>query len=905
SLSEFASENPNKKAADLMAHISTDTNLSVDAIKQKSKNIIRHIIHNYAAFDISTIDKFTHKVIRTFAHDLNLPVSFEVSLDTENLLTEAVDALIAQAGEDETLTKLLVDFTMEKTDDDRSWDVSREILETGRLILNENNLNELVHFQDKSIPEFNLIKKKLQQECRKLEIESVEIANAALDLINRNGIEFTSFYAGHVPRHFGKLSAGELIKNIGHYKYLDEIECKRCSAKTPQEQKDLVDRIADELLSKLQKINCIAEKYMFYNAFLKNITPLSLLNTVGNELKKIQKEQNILSISEFNKLINDEIRNQPAPFIYERMGERYNHFFIDEFQDTSEMQWQNLIPLINNVTSSESISGERGSLMIVGDPKQSIYRWRGGKAEQFIELTKAFNPFNNPDKEIVRLDTNFRSYSQVIDFNNAFFKLLASEFEHPDYADLYENHSHQKSNEKVGGFVSISFIPRVEDAEDETCKEELFVKSTLETIRKVLSEGFEYKDIVVLTRKRDHGVAVANYLTEQHVPILSSETLMIEGSTEVKFIIACLKYIRNGADVESKANLLQYIAQYRQEDLPVHDFIKEAIDLYDEKQFEMWLNCRGLPISFNDIRKKSLYEAVEIIIATFITPGSSNAYVQFFLDIVLERDMKNQAGISDFLDFWEKNSKKLSIPSPESANAVKIMTIHKAKGLEFPIVIFPFAEEDYGRKPKDKLWLDSDADIFGLPKVLVDNSSAVENYGEEASVVFNQKKQEELLDNINVLYVALTRAEEQLYIISAMNLTKKDEPPKNCLSAFLIKYLESLSLFHIDNYEYRFGDIKRRSVNVGSTPQIHLVPQLTNILDQKSIKISAKESLMWGTSQQEAIEYGNIIHEILATIKVEADIPNAILRAIENGLITAPESEIVKNTIHQIVCHEE
>src|SRR6187402_3519355 len=189
SLSEFAKDEPNAKALDLMQDLVKDTEdwekpLSVIQIKTKSQQIIKHIIHNYAAFDISTIDKFTHKVIRAFAHDLGLPMTFEVTLDTENLLIEAVDAIIAQAGEDETLTKLLVDFTMEKTDDDKSWDISREILETGKLVLNENNRNEITHFQDKTISEFVEIKNKLIEACAALEASNVELAKLALELID-------------------------------------------------------------------------------------------------------------------------------------------------------------------------------------------------------------------------------------------------------------------------------------------------------------------------------------------------------------------------------------------------------------------------------------------------------------------------------------------------------------------------------------------------------------------------------------------------------------------------------------------------------------------------------------------------------------------------------------------------
>ena len=909
-LSEFAKDNPTEKSADLMQDIATDINLSLYEIKQKSKSIIKHIIHNYAAFDISTIDKFTHKVIRAFAHDLNLPMTFEVTLDTENLLIEAVDALIAQAGEDETLTKLLVDFTMEKTDDDKSWDISREILETGRLILNENNREEITHFHDKTISEFLEIKKKIQEACKGLGDECAEGGTSILSLIDSNGIDHKSFSRETFPNHIKSIKENRFNPKNKMFHEVEDIAINKTA-----KDRAIIEGIIPELLSSLGKIYENYQKIGFYTAFLKNITPLSLLNTVSHELSKIQKEQNILSIAEFNAIIHEQIQNQPAPFIYERLGERYKHFFIDEFQDTSEMQWQNLIPLIDNALSSEDLQGERGSLMIVGDPKQSIYRWRGGKAEQFIELSKDLNPFNNPDKHLEHLDKNYRSYSQIIDFNNDFFKMLSGEFENADYKDLYENHSHQKSNDKTGGYVNISFIPKIESSdpevsgEDALDKTELFVLATLNTIQDVLRQGFQYRDIVILTRKRGQGIAIANYLTEQNIPLLSSETLMIANATEVRLIISFLRYLKNSNDLESKANFLQYIARNIQEELPVHDFIAKGMELKIESEFEQWLvafstDASGL-LSFQNIRKKSLYEAVEIIISKFINPKKNNAYIQYFLDIVLERDIRNQAGISDFLNYWDKNSEKFSIPSPEGDNAVRIMTIHKSKGLEFPVVIMPFAEEDYSKKPRNKLWLNADEVDFGLPKVLIDNNSSVEGYGEDASVVYNEKKQEELLDNINVLYVALTRAEEQLYVISSMNLSSKGEVSKNNMATFFINYLENYSDFNVDKFEYEFGNPSKLSSESKAIEKPQNIQLVKESLNPKNIKIAQREALMWGTHQQKAIEYGNVLHEILSFIKTKNDVPLAIQKAIENGLITISQEEIVRQTIGEIVNHYE
>ena len=901
SLSEFAKENPSDKALQLMQDIEIETGLSLVSITEKAKSIIKNLIHNYASFDILTIDKFTHKVIRAFAHDLNLPITFEVTLDTENLLTEAVDAIIAEAGNDETLTNLLVDFTMEKTDDDKSWDISREIMETGKLILNENNREEITHFQNKTITEFIEIKNKLTKLCTQIETETVTLASEAIKLLENNGVNLDSFAYGTFPKHLQFIQTKDKRANNHRFMAFEDVKIKKNAADAA-----IIENIIPNLLEILASIYKKSEKKNFYDAFLKNITPLSLLNTVSNELGKIQKEQNILSIAEFNKLIRDQIQNQPAPFIYERLGEKYRNFFIDEFQDTSEMQWQNLIPLIDNALSSEDLNGEQGSLMVVGDPKQSIYRWRGGKAEQFIELSKYKNPFVNPDKKLFSLETNWRSYSEIINFNNQFFAFLSDEFADADYKDLYQNHSHQQFNTKTGGYVNISFIPKTDketSAEDEenVAKNDLYLQATLATIEKVKQNGFSFKDMVILTRKKTHGTAVANYLTENGIPILSSESLLLAASSEVQGVIHILRYLKNSSDLMAKAHFLYYLAS-QQEQLAIHDFIAQGMEEKTENEFQLWLSTLNIDFSFQNIRKKSLYEATEIIIAKVIPMTKRNAYIQFFLDLILEHDLKKQAGISDFLTYWDNNSEKLSIPSPEGNDAVRIMTIHKSKGLEFPVVIFPFAEEDYSKGPREKMWLNTDAEITGLPKALVDKSSKVEGYGEEATLVYQQKKQEELLDNINVLYVALTRAEEQLYIISGM-LKKNDKNlyPKN-MATFFIKFLEDKG-FDGSKPEYSFGKAEKLSETQDPLTETETIPPLSATLNPKSIKIAQKESLMWNTQQQKAIEFGNVLHEILSYVKTKDDIDLALIKAIENGLIVATQKETVEQTIMQVVNH--
>ena len=911
SLYQFSIDETSEKAMDLLRDVSKDTNLSIATIKDKSKAIIKNIIHNYAAFDISTIDKFTLKVIRTFEQDLNLPPNFEISLDTDALLQEAIDLVISKAGEDAGLTKLLIEFSKDRTDDDKNWDISAELLKVAGLITNENNAEEIKEMSDKSLDDFGVIKKKLQEEIKRLKLESAEGGKNLKEFIASKGANFGSFNK-FFNDHLNNIEKNELKDSQKKYFVPEDIKLLKSAQDVA-----LIESIIGDILAQLKAVYEQLGKVAMYEAFLQNLNPLSLINTIYQEFKQIQQEQNLVSISDFNKIIHDEIQNQPAPFIYERLGEKYRHYFIDEFQDTSVMQWQNLIPLIDNALAGQDDYGQKGTLMLVGDPKQAIYRWRGGKAEQFIDLAKedlSHNPFSNKDKKTLRLGTNYRSYSEVIQFNNAFFKQLSEKFQNEDYHNLYENLSHQEINSKIGGYVNISFIDVPEDqvelegfdSDDDsiTLKDKYYLNQTLKTIQKCLQNGFEYKDIVLLTRAKAPGVKLANFLTENSIPILSSETLLIQNATEVKLLIALLRYLKNPKDDQSKIHFLYFIAKYLQTDLEVHDFILATKDK-NPTDLESFLKTIGIEISFKNCKKKSLYEAVEVLIATFLNDKVNTSYLQYFLDLVLEKDVKVQSSIADFLDYWDKIGFKKSIPSPEGTNAVRIMTIHKSKGLEFPIVIFPFAEEDFSRKIKDRLWIPLEDSNIDLPKALINNRKEVETYGEEARNIFQTKNQEETLDTINVLYVALTRAEEQLYVISNKVTTKKGELVTKNLSYYFIEFLQNLGMFEESKLEYEFGNANRISTNKeheGKNEQIGIV---THKLDPKNIKIAQREALMWGTIQQDAINFGNILHEIMAFIQTKDDVDLALIKASELGLITFSQIPTFKETIDKIVNHQE
>lgn len=906
-LFEFSKDNTSEKSMDLLIDLSNETGLSIATIKDKSKAIIKNIIHNYSAFGISTIDKFTHKIIRTFAQDLELSSNFEIALDTEALLQEAVDSVIAKVGEDEQLTVFILEFTRTKTDDDKNWDISYELLDVARLLTNENNASEILAIKDKSFEDFKAIKQKLDESTEQIERTCIEIASKCLQNITEN-INPKSFYSSYVSKFLQKVSEGSLAINTNVIKYLDG-EKERYLKSVSQNEKDWIDENANAILDTILQINKRVGKMNFYKAFSQNINSLSLLNAINQEFKKIQEEQNVLSISDFNKIISNKIQGEPTPFIYERLGEKYRHYFIDEFQDTSEMQWNNLIPLIDNALASEE-NNRKGTLLLVGDPKQSIYRWRGGKAEQFIELSKDKNPFSNKDKKVENLDTNFRSYSNVIDFNNRFFTFLANKFQNEDYAQLYKTTALQKENEKKGGYVNISFIQAEEDEgfdEKEigySFKTLQYLEKTLISINELKTKGFDYGEMVVLTRKTSQGIHLANFLTENNIPILSSETLLIQNATEVKLIIALLRFLNNNKDYESKAFLLYFIAKNKQSALPIHDFILKFKDK-SETEIENEFQKLNIIISFRNCRTKSLYEAVEILVNTFVRDKANTSYVQYFMDLVLEKDSKSQLGINEFLDFWDKTGFKKSIPSPEGTNAVRIMTIHKSKGLEFPVVIYPFAEEDFSRNKGNKLWVDfEEEDALDFPKAYINSKTDVLNYSDNAKEVYLTKSQEEFLDTINVLYVALTRAKEQLYIISNKLVNKKGDFVENNLTYFFLEFLQNNNKNISEDFRFEFGNMERVSTLNKIENFSRDIELVTERFPFENIKIAQREALLWETDQQKAINFGNIIHEILATIETERNISLAVQKAIETGIISEKEKTEIQIKINEIVLHE-
>ncbi|WP_298901278.1 exodeoxyribonuclease V subunit beta [uncultured Psychroserpens sp.] len=891
-------EAPNSMSKVLIDELDID----LQELHDKSKILLKRIVHNYAAFDISTIDKFNHKLIRTFAYDLKLPVNFEVELDTATMLGKAVDKLIDKAGSDAQLTKVLVDFAIEKTDDDRSWDISYDFNAIAQLLVNENEIYYLNALKDKTLADFKALKIELQKQQSSIEQQIISLAEAALHLITDNGLEDEDFTRKTLPNHFKKVKT--LNFNGLYSNKLQENIASNTSIynKTIEAQKaTLIDSLLPEIETYYLAIKRLVYTSKFLKNALKNITPLSVLSAIGQTLKEIKDEDDILLISEFNNLINSEIKEQPAPFIYERIGEKFKHYFIDEFQDTSGLQWQNLIPLVNNAISAENLRGETGTAMLVGDAKQAIYRWRGGRAEQFIDLYSKKDKPLALNQVVKDLDFNFRSHQTIVEFNNSFFDHIANfAFSNPDHQQLYKNAKQDISIES-GGYVDMSFL-NIKDND----KNDLYCEAVLGTIKKAKSQGFKPKDICIIVRKTKEGIAIAEYLSDLDIDIISSETLLLKNAPEVQFINQLITLSLQTQNDEVKIKLLDFIAEEKLNLTNKHEFFSRLIHLKPSALFET-LNTYGFTFNYNTFLQLPIYEAIESVIRGFCLNETSNAYIQFYLDEVFDYSQKYNASFSGFLDYWDRKKDKLSIVSPESEHAIQIMTIHKSKGLEFPVVIFPYANQDIYFDMSPKVWFPVNENQFsGFSHLYINLNKDLEAFNELGSKIYNDYRSQLELDSLNLLYVVLTRAMSQLYIISEYDVDKAKQEKLTLYSGLFINYLKSIGLWNDQQMTYSFGACEAPAFI--EEDQLQTVEQQEFISTRKedlNLNIITSSGSLWDTVQEQAIERGNLVHQLMSLIKTKADVNFALDHFLSTGIINSKQSKLLENIINKLINHND
>ena len=879
-LQEFSENKILKEPSTMLLNIEEETGLSKEEIHHKSKRLLKNIVQDFASFDVVTIDNFTHRIIRTFAYDLKIPQNFEVELNTQDVLEQAVDNLIDKAGRDPLVTQVLLDYALEKIDDDKSWDISLDFYEISRLLLSENDREFLKRINNKSLEDFAQLKKYLKKSNKEIDVEIKKSAQALLDLFSANDLDESHFKGKYLPKAVTKFSEGTYTINTSSA-WVIKLGEEPLYTKTQKDViKQTLDQIAPEITTRFNAIKSSIFQLKFQEELYKKLTPLSVLQAIQKEVNVLKSENNLVLISDFNQLIHKNIANQPTPFIYERLGERYENYFIDEFQDTSVLQWTNLIPLIDNAVSTNQPESLANSLMLVGDPKQAIYRWRGGEAGQFINLSKdEINPFQNRNKKTIDLPFNYRSYDQIIAFNNSFFTKIATVFAYDEYKNIYTSGNAQKVNSRTGGYVSVTFV----EADTTTDAEPLYLDEVVASIKSCQENGFKLHELCILVRKNSEGVAIAQRLQEENIPVISSESLLLKQSPQVQFIINLLHFTLEPDSNAISIKLLEYLGKFYLDIEDKHAFYKYYLLYSGAALFDNLLKDSEL-FDFNLCASLPIYEAVEYIIRSFNLNDEGGSYLQFFLDAIYDFSQKNTGGIPEFISWWDRKKDNLSISTPPAAEAVQIMTVHKAKGLEFTVVIYPFAHTDlYPLKSDSYNWyLPDENEFLGFEALLLGQKSELLDYNEQTAILYHQKRIQQQLDNINVLYVALTRSVEQLHIISKTSKLKGE--PKN-FSDLLRLYLESLELFNIDQHKYSFGNQQRTSRAKALSSNSNKLKLISTAKESHDLVLVTQAEALWDTARQEAISFGNIIHELMAGIKTEHDIDSVLKKAVTKGMI--------------------
>ena len=897
-LGVFSEDKILTKPHPMFSELAKELNLPDEELRTRSAKALEHILHNYAAFNISTIDGFNHQLIRHFSQDLHLNPFFEVQLDSKALLERAVDNLMNQAGNDPELTQLLIDFANEKIDDDKSWDTTKELLGVAEMLTNENHYEQLQSLKDKEIPDFLTLKSTLLNQRRNA-LKSIKTsAQDFMQLMREYGLDKGAFNGGHLYKFFDNLTADnskEPSWGSGWQNNLLEGEPLYSGSAAKKYDTALIDSLQEMIANLFLAIKKAFGALAFANNALRYVVPLALLNRIQKEIENIKEEENILPIWEFNGVISSELSNQPAPFIYERIGEKFRHYFIDEFQDTSVLQWQNFIPLILNAVQSE-MNNKCGSVLLVGDAKQSIYRWRGGKAEQFMSLyNNKVNPFRIKG-EVKDLNENFRSLEAIIDFNNHFFKFAADLFQSDTYKKLYENSiqdypKNKKDQSLPEGYFNLSFIavgeeemPTEEDNSNVVAlspRERSYCEAILEKIEHANRSGASDKDITILVRTNREGAAVASFLSEQQRNVISPDSLLLKNVASVQFLVTLLRLLYHPDSKEIKLQLLFDYLRFKEIKDP-HLFLSK----YVEEPINTFL--ADFQFSIELFNQYSLYEGVALAVNCFDLARPSDAYLTHFMDIVFDFKNARKGGLADFLEFWDDQQEKLSISSPEGLNAITVMTVHKSKGLSAPVIIYAFADSKLIDTHTEKFWFPVDDEQFnGFDYLLVNSNKSLVNYDSKAEKLMTQLHEQNLLDQLNVLYVAMTRPESFLYVITSLSKGSTET-----YGTLFKKFLVENGQWNDDVEEYTFGSAVFPKKKEKEATEEATIP-FQKGWQQPNYKIAMGASLLWDTHQKEALERGNLIHELFSKITYTTELDTVLNDALQEGTITAEQYELL------------
>ncbi len=883
----------------MMPDIAKATGFSVNEIAEKSTQTLTQILHHYDDFAIKTIDSFVSNIIRTFAHDLHLPVDFEIELTHEKLLDEAVGKILDKIGVDKEITELLLAYADAKMEDDLSWDIELNLKQTGKEIFEERSIPFLAALKNYSPQRIKEISQHIRARLKHIENHLLQLAKNALTIINQQGVspEWLMYGKNGIYSFFNRLHNKQIV--LPSDKIATSVsENKWYASKCTVSQKLAVDAVKNELEVIFKDIvDYLNKNFSEYNLLLlisRNVYQMGVLAELQQQVEAISRENAVVHISEFNKRIIDIILKEPVPFIYERIGERYHHYLIDEFQDTSELQWKNLLPLLG-----ETLAGGNFNL-VVGDGKQAIYRFRNGNVEQFVTLPQLPPSF---EKHIFaetadalaanyvgnELLTNFRSKQEIVNFNNALFT-YAARFLPDDFKSIYANHVQKNLPSNNGGFVQIEFYEK----EPKVKVPQVYLQRVADIIKQLQEKGFALGDICILIQKKLEGSIIARFLTQQGIKVVSNEALLLHSSPQVNFLISLLTYLKD-KNMLAAAEILNYLNRNALINV-------DLIDVCSDKSVSgLGVFLAEQDFNFNEkyLHTFSLYDLCEELIRIFKLQTPYDIYLQTFLDFVNTVQVKAGNRIASFLQEWEENKSTLSIQSSAEPDAVKIMTIHKSKGLEFPVVILPVSQND--KAPLKNKWAYMPQHMHNLlPVAYLPLTKTWENT--ELAHLYTREQEYELLDKINAAYVACTRAVDCLYILCIEQNPTKESESFSFNKLFYNYTQENKGVFNESGNIFYTGIINQRKQRDELPEKAAQPARMQSSPWRQKIFIARTASAGISTSDSRTEQsWGAIVHESIALINSPVHIKDIVLQQAEKYRFSEQEKDKLTENLKKLV----
>ena len=849
-LKDFSESQIKDSPTEMFEQVKKELALSSDKIIILAKERLNLLLHNYSFFQIETLDSFNHHIIRSFYKELNLDPDFRVVIEAEEILDQSVSRIFENIENDKEISSLIKDFSIKKISEGKSWDVEFDLKEFAQSVLKENEIVDVEQIEKSSLKEFNVLKNRIELRVNELSSELNSLLIKIEKNISNQGMEI-DFSRNSFPKFITSVQNSSFkwssMTSISNLFEKNTLINKSCLKKNPDKLNVFVANLFElflELKERLVKIKVL-------DSFLYSLTPSILLKIIKSNSEDIQKENNELLLSKFNKLIYKEIGNQHTPYLYEKLGVKFNDYLIDEFQDTSNLQWKNLIPLISHAIESFQENENQGSLFLVGDPKQSVYRWRGADPKIFASLLlNEKTPFS-VQKSITNLPVNFRSRNEIINFNNSLFKHASGLLKSNYYKKIFLQGSNQKHNNFSNGHVSITFINKDFKKEQQL---ESVLKETLSQIENCLSRGFEQSEIAVLVRDNKQSSQISEWLIENNISVLSQDSLSIDNSEKVELLINLIKLKDDNNNQEARAVIIGNFANLvKPKDLFV--FYKENLN-NELKRFLKNLNIFSLYKAF----EISFLESVDFFIKELqMDLSNTDPYILFLREVIFEQVSQNKNNEKEFLVFWKQNSTKIKIPSGSSKNAVQVLTIHKAKGLEFPVVIYPFVDSVTHRNSGKRNWLPVFEENFSK-KILIPFNENFKEYSDSFQKEYDSISSNEELDNLNLLYVALTRAVDELHLISEYPRLKSINSHNQIIRSFLENYAE----WREDRNKFTWGKPLTKDIVKKNDPAS----------DAKGFETKYFQPVPDTKFINDKMIFGNVFHEFMSHIEFENDYIN-------------------------------